>query len=164
MKIIITELQYKKIIRTTIREYFNVRIKKYPPIPEIVYHGQPPKYVNGKRIDPIKFDKFDQHQKRFLSDENIGFYFTPSKRDAQDYAEGGNVYVCNVNIKNPYYYENEFAYNNSGLISSSTFMTDKDKNILEENGYDGVVGLTFMGNIGAVIALYPNQIKILEIM
>ena len=157
-------MELRKFIKTSIRKCLNEQIKKYPPIPEILYHGQPPKYNNGKRIDPIKFDKFDQNQKRFLRDENIGFYFTPSKREAQDYAEGGNVYVCNVNIKKPYYYENEFAYNDSGLIKIATFMTDRDKNILEENGYDGVVLLTFMNKIGEVIALYPNQIKILEII
>jgi len=154
----------RDIIKAKIREYLNEQVKQYPQIPNILYHGQPPKYIDGKHIEPIKFDKFDQKQKRFLSDENIGFYFTPSKREAQEYAEGGNVYVCKVNIKNPYYYENDFAYNNNGLIKIATFITNEEKSILEENGYDGVVLLTFMDKIGEVIALYTNQIQILEII
>jgi hypothetical protein len=157
-------MELRKFIATTIREYLNEQVKQYPSIPDILYHGQPPKYVNGKRIEPIKFDKFDQRQKRFLSDENIGFYFTPSKREAQEYAEGGNVYVCKVNIKNPYYYENDFAYNNNGLIKTATFITNEEKSILEENGYDGVVLLKYWDRIGEVIALHPNQIQILEII
>ena len=150
-------------------ELYNQLIKedtnRYPPIPDVLYHGQPPKYDNrGVRTEPVKFDKFNQNFKRFLGDANYGFYFTPSKSEATKYAEGGNVYVCKVNIKNPYYYENEFAYTNNGLINIATFIKEKDKQKLIENGYDGIVLLDIADNIGEVIALYPEQIEILEII
>jgi hypothetical protein len=136
----------------------------YPPIPDILYHGQPPKYVNGKRIEPTKFSKFDQKEKRFLKDDNFGFYFTPRKKIAYDYAEGGNVYTCKVNIKNPYYYENIFTYNNKGIIKIATFIDEKDKENLINNGYDGVVLLDFSNQISEVIALYPEQIHIIDVL
>lgn len=153
------ETELRQIIREEIE-----KIRQYPPIPNILYHGQPPKYENGKRIEPVKFDKFDQSQKRFLDDKNVGFYFTPNKYEAKEYAEGGYVYICNVKLKNPYYYENRFAYNNTGLIKSPNFITKKDKRILEKNDYDGVVILNPMYKISEVIALYPNQIKIKKII
>jgi hypothetical protein len=138
---------------------------KYPEIPNILYHGQPPKYDNkGNRSEPVKFKKFDQSQKRFLKNNHYGFYFTPSKNEAFDYAEGGNVYECNVIIKNPYYYEYMFSYTNNGLIKSGNFIDREDYDKLQKNNYDGVVILTSMNEIGEVIALNPEQIKIIKII
>ena len=76
-----------KYIKQLLREELTKltsKIKQYPPIPNILYHGQPPIYIDGERIDPIKFDKFNQNQKRFLKEDNVGFYFTASKREAQE--------------------------------------------------------------------------------
>jgi len=141
--------------------------KKYPAIPKILYHGQPPKWdEKGKRTEPKIFKSFDQSKKRFLRDDNYGFYFTPNKREAYDYAEGGNVYVCNVNIKNPYYFENDFHYldRKDRFIKSANFIDKEDFDKLKRNGYDGVVLLDIMGNIGEVIALDSKQIKILKVI
>lgn len=139
--------------------------KQYPPIPNIVYHGQPPTYDNkGNRSEPIKFSKFDQNKKRFLKDQHYGFYLTPYRNLAIDYAEGGNLYVCNVNLKNPYYYEYMFGYSNDGLIKAPNFLTKNDVNILNKNGYDSVVTLSPMYEIEQVIPLKSEQIKIVEVI
>lgn len=99
-----------------------------------------------------------------MRDDNYGFYFTDSKREAFQYAEGGVVYVCKVDIKNPYYFENYFNYldKKDRFISSATFISKEDKEKLEKHGYDGVVLLTISNKIGEVIALYPEQIEIIK--
>jgi hypothetical protein len=149
----------------SLKRSLNENTTIYPPIPQPLYHGQPAKYDHkGSVIKPEKFTQFDQSKKRFLGDDNYGIYFTPNKREAYQYAEGGNVYVCQVKINNPYYYEHLFSYNNKGLIKSATFITKEDKQKLIDHGYDGVAFLDNIDRIGEVIALDPNQIKILEII
>jgi hypothetical protein len=156
-----------KIIKEEYNLLFENNQNKYPPIPDILYHGQPAKWdEKGRKTPAIVFDKFDQSKKRFLQKNNYGFYFTDSKYEAFQYAEGGHVYVCKVYIKNPFYYENEFSFldKKDRFISSATFITKEDKEKLEKYGYDGVVLLTPVGKIGEVVALYPEQIKILDIL
>ena len=143
---------------------FLLENNKYPAIPSELYHGQPPTYVDGKRIEPVIIDTFDQNKRRFLKDGNYGFYFTPSVAEAFDYAEGGNVYMCSLNIKNPYYYEDIFGYTNTSLIKSPNFISKEDIDKLESNGYDGVVILNIFKEIGEVVALYPEQIKIIKML
>ena len=141
--------------------------RKLPDLPEILYHGQPPKYDssnNYKRVEPVKFDKFDRSFKRFTDKDDYGFYFTPSKARAYDYAEGGNVYVCKVNIKNPYYHLYHYDYDNTGLIKSATFIKKADYDKLIEHGYDGVILMNWGNEIGEVVALYPEQIEILNVI
>lgn len=160
-------INMKELIKKLLKEELEKSIE-YPKIPDLVYHGQAPKYDNkGNRLPLPKIDTFNLNNKRFLRDEHIGFYFSPSKREATDYAEGGYVYTCNLNIKNPYYYEPIFHYNNQGLIRSANFITKEDMMKLISNGYDGVVllenwiGKTF--RLGEIIAFYPEQIKILDV-
>ena len=149
----------RKIIRKILMES-----REHPKIPNLAYHGQPPKYdSHGIRTEPPVIDKFNLDNKRFLKDGNVGFYFTPNEHEAASYAEGGNVYICTLDIKNPYYYESIFSYNNKGLIKSATFIDMNDKNKLEENGYDGVVLLDGINRIGEIVALYPEQIKIIKV-
>jgi hypothetical protein len=151
----------------TFEDMDNYYGRKLPAIPDILYHGQPPKYDssnNYKRIDPVKFTKFDRNFKRFTDEKHWGFYFTPYKHIAYNYAEGGNVYVCKVNIKNPYYYLYNYSYDNTGLIKSATFITKADYDKLIKNGYDGVVLMEMGNEIGEIIALYPEQIEILKII
>ena len=138
-------------------------VGKYPTIPNLVYHGQPPIYKGGERKEPVKFDKFSLDDKRFLKDDNHGFYFTSSKHEAIDYAEGGNVYTCTLNINNPYYYEYLYSYNNKGLIKSQTFINTSDYNKLIDAGYDGVIGLDPMNKLGEIVALHSEQIKIIDV-
>jgi len=154
-------MNIRKIIREVLEE--NDTDVKYPEIPKLVYHGQPPKYVNGERQEPIKFDKFNIDDKRFLKSDNHGFYFTDDKMEAADYAEGGNIYTCTLDIKNPYYYEDIYNYNNKGLIRSGNFIDTSNLEKLVSNGYDGVVLLTAMNKVGEIIALYPEQIEIISV-
>ena len=153
-------MDVRKIIREVLEENTGI---KYPEIPKLVYHGQPPKYVNGERHEPVKFDNFSIDDKRFLKSDNHGFYFTADKREAADYAEGGNIYTCTLSIKNPYYYEDMYNYNNKGLIKSANFINSYDLDKLVSSGYDGVVLLTAMNKVGEIIALYPEQIKIISV-
>lgn len=156
-----------KIIKEEYNLIFEKNQKIYPPIPDILYHGQPAKWdENGRKNPAVVFDKFDQSKKRFLGNDNYGFYFADTKYQAFQYAEGGHVYVCKVDIKNPFYYEYEFSFldKKDRFISSATFITKEDKEKLEKYGYDGVVLLTPVNKIGEVVALYPKQIKIVDII
>jgi hypothetical protein len=154
----------KRYIKKLLRETNN---KKYPTIPNLVYHGQPPKYKGGERQAPVKFDKFSLDDKRFLKDDNHGFYFTPQKSLAIAYADGGNVYTCSLNINNPYYYEHSstyiYSYNNKGFISNPSFINTSEYNKLIDAGYDGVIALGPMNDIWEIVALHPEQIKIIYV-
>lgn len=152
----------KLIISSTILESLN-QDKGYPEVPDVVYHGQPPSYENGKRIEPEIIVKFNQNKKRFLEKHHFGFYFTPDKHMAIRYAEGGNVYSCRLNVKNPYYYEWLFHYNNGGLISNPAFITKKDVDLLLQNGFDSIAVLNPMKHIDEIIVFNPDQIEILKI-
>lgn len=153
----------KRLLREGLDKDGNV---VYDIIPDVVYHGQPPKYDNkGNRSEPIVFDKFDQSKKRFLMDNHVGFYFTPDEREARDYAEGGNVYVCSLDIKNPYYLDSHGIHvNGKGLIKSGNFFTKEDMDKLISNGYDGLVIVTGIGRCGEIIAFHSDQIKIIEVI
>ena len=155
----------KHLIKKLLREGLlnETNIKEYPTIPSLVYHGQPPKYKGGEKQDAVKIDKFSLDDKRFLKDDNHGFYFTPQKSLAVSYAEGGNVYTCTLNINNPYYYEYLYAYNNKGLISNSSFINTSDYNKLIDAGYDGVIALGPMNDIWEIVALHSEQIKIIDV-
>ena len=153
----------KSLIKKLLREGLEESGKKYPTIPSLVYHGQPPKYNGAEKQEPVKFDKFSLDDKRFLKDGNHGFYFTADKYEAIDYAEGGNVYTCTLNINNPYYYEAIYAYTDKGFIKSANFISTSDYNKLINAGYDGVVLLTVMNKLGEIIALHPEQIKIIGV-
>ena len=95
-----------------------------------------------------------------------GFYFTDSKKHAQDYAHSkGKVYETYLNIKNPYIpYENledsisrtfkEDLIIRLNINKEASSLTGKEiTDILKENGYDGVI------NGDTVVAFYPEQIK-----
>lgn len=148
----------------SLADYLIEKVKSYPEIPRILYHGQPDDYSNNIRKSAVEFSKFNQSTKRFLKDGHVGFYFTPDKQEAFDYAEGGNVYVCNVILKNPYYFEHIFNYNSKGLIKNANLIDVSSKDKLLANGYDSVIILDFANTVGEVVVFDQNQIEILEII
>ena len=108
-----------------------------------------------------------------------GFYFTPSKENAANYAGGkGNVKEIYLNITNPYIpttdsinkdgsvnfapsfyddFENRFKDDISLIIDWDTINKEQKgravRNILQDNGYDGII------NGDTYVAFEPNQIK-----
>jgi hypothetical protein len=143
------------------KQALNEGINNYPPVPKILYHGQDATYDhNGNRTEPVIITKFSDDRKRFLHDGNVGFYFTPNKRLAINYAGSGNLYTCEVEIKNPYYFEHMFLYNNKGLIKSAKFIDSDNRNKLFENGFDAVAILDAVDNIYEVVVFDADKIKI----
>lgn len=142
---------------------------KLPEIPNIVYHGQAPKYEyvgNGKVTSSLeRIEQFSNNYKRFLQDGNAGFYFTPQKALAKAYAEGGYIYSCTLDIKNPYYYLHRYGYGveAGGLIKNSSFVSKKEIDKLKNMGYDGIAALDIGGVLVEIVVFDPSQIKILKV-
>lgn len=147
--------------------YISESIDELPKIPDIVYHGQAPKYEyigNGKTKSSLeKFEQFSNNYKRFLQKTNVGFYFTPQKALAQAYAEGGYIYTCELDIKNPYYYLNRYNYSGEGLIKNPSFITQDDIKKVTKMGYDGIASLDIVGNIMEIVVFDPSRVKILNV-
>lgn len=137
--------------------------KEYPPIPDIVYHGQPPSYENGKEIEPEIITKFDQNKRRYLEEKHVGFYFTDKKHIAQEYARSGNLYTCKLHIKNPYYFTWTYYYSGKGLIKSPAFITHAERDVLFKNGFDSVIQLDMMKNFENIVVFDPDKIQILKV-
>lgn len=133
----------KKFIATTIREYLNEN--------KMVNDF----YLHGTNNDEILFD------------EDTVFYGTKDYNFANTY--GVNVYKIKFNLKKPYdlsdTVDGKFRDNDGNIIKdddgydySYNYIDLKLKNRLIESGYDGVV----MDE--NVVAFYPNQIKVIELL
>lgn len=127
--------------------------------PLVVYHG-------SHFGDFSVFDNSKASDKKPWTADSI-FYFSPSKRDAREYASSGKVFDVFLNFKNPLKWGNEgYVYRDGSgelkNISSFTDITDDQKKQLEKDGYDGVDATKRIGVIshtGEYLAFSPTQIK-----
>ena len=112
------------------------------------------------------FDTFSRnHREGNMVDLEVGFFFTPYKREADYYGEnkGGQTLEVYLNITNPLILETKEDYAVMNKYMAECFpdvnwqqehiCTDKFKNYLKEKGYDGVVA------DGMIIVYEANQIK-----
>ncbi len=125
--------------------------------------GTPKAFYHGTSNE---FYSFQKGHKRTRGRLNFGqgFYFTPSKSMAENYAEGKNARVmeCYVALKKPYvvygttFDQSDFEAIGDGVTSEN--VTQR----LQALGYDGIIARTYNGKdnpINTVVAFEPTQIK-----
>jgi len=136
-------MELREFIAATIREYLN----KNKVVNDF--------YLHGTNNDEILFD------------ENTVFYGTKDYNFANTY--GVNVFKIKFNLKNPYDLsdtddgkfrnaEGDIVKDDDGYDYSYNYIDLKLKNELIKNGYDGIVMDEH------VVAFYPHQIKVIELL